>query len=204
MNRIKQLFAQLLVAAGILGTAGAASAVPTYQVTIDTAPLGTGQAFLGLYLLGLADATEATATVANLAGAFIGPALLDGSVTAGPSGRYVFSSAGGGGDFVQAIQLGGTFKFDVDFMLGAGNVGSTFGWALFDDTHYLGVDGDLGDFNLVPDAAPGAQLQLVTSGSPLLQVARIPEPSAAALVLLALAILVFWQVKMRGRSASRH
>lgn len=199
MNRIKQLFAQLLVAASVLGAAAPAMATPTYQVSIDTAPLGTGQAYLGMYLLGLTGATAATATVSNLAGAFIGPAMLDGSVTGSPPGPFVFSSADGGGDFVQAIQLGGAFKFDVDFMLGAGNVGSTFGWALFDDVQYLGADGDLGDINLVPDAPAGSRIQLISSGSPMVQVARIPEPPTVALLLLALAVMAFRQMKAQRR-----
>ena len=199
MNRFKQLFAQLLVAASILGAAGSAGAVPTYQVSIDTAPLGTGQAYLGLYLLGLADATDATAIVSNLIGAFTGPAMLDGSTTGSLPGPIVFSSADGGGDFVQPIQLGGKFQFDVDFKMGTGSTGSTFGWALFNDVAYLGVDGDLGDINLVPDAPVGSQIQVASSGSPLLHVTKISEPPAIALLLLSLAIMAFWHRKAQRR-----
>jgi hypothetical protein len=200
MHRIRRLFTHILVAASIFGVAGAAGAVPTYEVSINTAPLGTGHAYLGMYLMGLAGATQATATVTNLAGSFIGPAMLDGSATGTLPGPIVFGSANGGGDLVQAIQLGGTFKFDVDFTIAAGNIGSTFGWALFDDVQYLGVNGDLGDINLVPDAPLASRIQLVSSGSPLSHVVKIDEPPVMALVLLSLALMAFWHLKARRGS----
>jgi hypothetical protein len=60
---------------------------------------------------------------------------------------------------------------------------------LFNDVQYLGAEGDLGDIDLAPDAPAASRLQLVTSGSPLVHVALVPEPASVTLLLLALAAM---------------
>ena len=50
MRNLKDLMARLMLAAFLLCSAGAASAGPMYSVRIDTATLGGGPAYLGLYL----------------------------------------------------------------------------------------------------------------------------------------------------------
>ncbi|SEN20828.1 PEP-CTERM protein-sorting domain-containing protein [Duganella sp. CF517] len=182
MNHVKYLLAKLLLAACLLGGAGQAGAAPQYTITIDTATLGSGPAYLGLYFLGLADAAPATATVSNLAGAFSGKPQLTGAVTGMPPGPLVFGNAGAGGELVMTISLGGVLSFDVGFTLGAGDVGTTFGWSLFDETGYLGADGDLGTVSLQPGAAPGAVFT-VNNASGLSHVSAVPEPSAALLMI---------------------
>jgi hypothetical protein len=131
--------------------------------------------------------------VDHLAGALDGAADLFGTVTGSASGPFVFGNAGGGGELVQAIQLGGKFSFDVSFTMAPGNTGTTFGWALFDSTHYLGVDGDLGNLFLQPDAAPDSQVLIAAPTTQLGGVTPIPEPSTAALMLAAMLALLAWR-----------
>ena len=194
MFNFKHFLANVALAAAMIGVCGQAAATPVaYHVDINTATLGTGTAFLDLYFLGLDGAPAATATVNNLTGALDGPANLLGMVTGSASGPFVFGNAGGGGELVQAIQLGGTFSFDVSFMMAPGNTGTTFGWALFDATHYLGVDGDLGNLFLQPDAAPGNQILVAAPTTGLGGVTPIPEPSTVALMLVAMLAMVAWR-----------
>jgi hypothetical protein len=184
MLNFKHSLARLAVAAAMIGACAQAAAMPIYHVDIDTASLGTGPAFLDLYFLGLDGAPAATATVWNLAGALTGAPDLTGAVTSGTPGLYAFSNAAGGGELVQGIQLGGRFGFDVGFTMAPGDTGTTFGWALFDATHYLGADGDLGDLFLQPDAPAGKQI-LVSAPAAQLGSVTVPEPSTAALMLAA-------------------
>lgn len=191
MSKFQTMLARLLLAAMLACGAGQAAAGPTYRVSIDTAALGTGPAFLGLYFMGLADATAASAIVGNLAGDLVGAPQVSGMVAGSAPGPISFSNANGGSDWVQQVMLGGMFSFDVYFLVGQGDVGSTFGWALFDDTHYLGADGDLGTVSVQPAMGGNAQFELATAGQ-LAAVQVIPEPGTAWLFLLAaLPLLAF-------------
>lgn len=184
MSKLHNMLARLLLAAMLAGGAGQALAGPTYTVRIDTATLGAGPAFLGMYFMGLADATAATATVSQLSGDLVGTPDVTGPITGSAPGPIAFSNAGGGGDWVQAVMLGGVFSFKLDFAVGSGDVGSTFGWALFNDSGYLGADGDLGTVSVQPDAGGNAGFTLATSGT-LADVQVLPEPPTAWLFLLA-------------------
>ncbi len=186
MSIFRKLFVQLVLACSMLAAAGQAAAGPLYQVRIDTASLGTGPAYLGLYFLGLAGASEASARVFGLVGAFDGAAMLSGSVASAGAG-YRFTNANGGGELVQAVELGGVFRFNVEFEMDPGLTGATFGYALFDETRYLGADGDLGLFQLTADGQggqsgqSGLQVETVIEAGELVRV--VPEPSGIALLL---------------------
>ena len=193
MFRFKHFLSWLTLAAAMTGVCGQAAATPLYRVDIDTASLGSGPAFLDLYFQALDGAPAATATVNLLAGALDGPANLTGMVTGGASGPFVFGNADGGGDVVVPIQLGGKFSFDISFSMVPGDIGTTFGWALFDATHYLGVDGDLGNVFLQPFAPDGQQILLATAPTGISGVTKIPEPSTAALMLVAMLAMVAWR-----------
>ncbi|WP_198115379.1 NF038129 family PEP-CTERM protein [Massilia rhizosphaerae] len=184
MQSMKHRAARLLAATWMCLWAGTALAVPYHHVDIDTSTLGTGMAYLGLDFLGVDGATPASATVDNLAGALLGIPVASGSVTAGPTGTLTFTNDGGGGDWFQAIQLGGHFTFDVSFLFGAGVDGSTFSWSVFDDTHYLGVDGNLGSIDLHPEAVVGSGLTAAPDNA-FSTVRAVPEPSTLLLMALA-------------------
>jgi hypothetical protein len=203
MLDFKHTFSRLAVAAAMIGACAQAAATPIpmpyYHVDIDTASLGTGPAFLDLYFLGLDGAPAATATVWNLNGALTGAPDLTGAVTAGTPGLFTFTNAAGGGDLVQGIQLGGKFGFDVGFTMAPGDTGTTFGWALFDATHYLGADGDLGDLFLQPNAPVGQQVLVSAPARELGKVTAVPEPSTAALMLAAMLALLAWRTPAARR-----
>jgi hypothetical protein len=186
MFNFKFILAGLVLAAAMIGAVGQAAAAPIYRVSIDTASLGSGSAYLGLYFLGLAGGPAATATVSDLTGALDGAADLAGAVSDSAPGPFVFSNANGGGELVQAIQLGGMFSFDVSFTMDAGDTGTTFGWALFDTVQYLGVDGDLGNLFLQPAAPVGQQVVVAAPATQLGGVTMIPEPSTVLLMLAAM------------------
>eukprot|EP01034_Spumella_vulgaris_P038448 gene38448-47474_t len=61
--------------------------------------------------------------------ALTGAAGVTGTVDGALPGPLVFSNANGGSELVHAITLGGVFSFDLTFLMGSGDVGSTFGWA---------------------------------------------------------------------------
>jgi hypothetical protein len=199
MFRFKHFLSWLTLVAAMTGACGQAAASPIYHVDIDTATLGSGPAFLDLYFLGLDGAPAATAIVSSLTGALDGAASLTGTVAGTAPGPFVFGNAGGGGDLIQAIQLGGKFSFDVSFTMAPGDIGTTFGWALFDATHYLGVDGDLGNLFLQPFAPGGGQILVAAPSTRVSSVTTIPEPSTAALMLVAMLAMAAW----RGREARR-
>jgi hypothetical protein len=200
MFKFKHILANVVLAAAAIGACAQASATPIYyHVDVNTASLGTGPAWLDLYFMSLDGAPAATATVNHLTGALDGTADLLGSVAGSATGPFLFSNANGGGELVQAIQLGGKFGFDVSFTMAPGNTGTTFGWSLFDSTHYLGVDGDLGNFLLQPDAPLAQQIDVVAPPAPLGGVTPIPEPSTAALM----AVAALAMLARRGRGARR-
>jgi hypothetical protein len=186
MQTLKHHAARLLAATCMCLCAGAALAVPFvpfHHVDIDTSTLGTGTAYLGIDFLSVGGATPASATVANLTGALLGTPEASGSATLDPAGILTFTSDAGGGDWFQAVQLGGHFGFDVSFLSSAGSDGSTFSWFLFDDTHYLGVDGNLGNIELHPDAPADARLTVAPDNA-FSTVRAVPEPSTLLLVAL--------------------
>jgi hypothetical protein len=196
MFKLKHILANLVLAAAAVGACAQAGATPVYyHVDVDTASLGTGPAWLDMYFMSLDGAPAATAFVDHLGGALDGSPDLLGSVTGGLPGPFVFSNANGGGELVQGIQLGGKFGFDVSFTMAPGNTGTTFGWSLFDTTHYLGVDGDLGDLFLQPDAPVGQQILVAAPPAPLGGVTPVSEPPTTALMLVAMAGMLAWRGK---------
>jgi hypothetical protein len=199
MFNFKHFLVGLALAAAAIGACGQAAAGPIYRVAVDTTSLGSGPAYLDMYFLALDGAPDATATVAHLTGALDGVADLTGTVTGGAPGPFVFGNAGGGGEVVQPIRLGGKFGFDVSFTTAPGDIGTTFGWALFDATHYLGVNGDLGHLFLQPGPAAGGQIVLDAPPGRLGGVTAIAEPPTAALMLVAMLAMVTW----RGRGIGR-
>lgn len=189
MQSITHRAARLLAATWMCLCAGAALAVPVHHVDIDTSTLGMGTAYLGFSFLSVGGATPASASVTNLAGDLLGTPVATGSVTGGPPGALTFTSDAGGGDWFQAIQLGGHVGFDIGFLFGDGSDGSTFSWSLFDDTHYLGVDGDLGSIGLHPDLPLDERLTF-TPDNAFSAVRAVPEPSTLLLVALSGSVLV--------------
>jgi len=195
MNGFKNLAARLMLAASMAWAGGAAFAAPVYHVAIDTTSLGSGTAYLGLSFLGL-DGADAEAAVTGFTGALTGMGTATGDVSGSLPDLLSFGSAGGGGDFVQSIVLGGRFAFDVAFSIGTGDVGSAFSWALFNDSQYLGADGDLGTIQLDPSAAQALQVTLPQANQ-FSSVSAIPEPASVLLALTGMFMLLLTSQRVR-------
>lgn len=198
MNAIKNLAARLMLAATMAWGSGAALAAPVYyHVDIDTASLGTGTAYLGLTFLGL-DGAGAEAKVTDFVGSLVGTGSSSGDVTGSLPNLLSFGSAGGGGDFFQSIVLGGVFSFNVAFDVGTGDIGSAFSYSLFNDTQYLGANGDLGTFFLDPTADKEVQVTMPAANQ-LSSVTAVPEPASLLLVLTAMSMILLTSQRLRRR-----
>ncbi len=113
---------------------------------------------------------------------------------------YTITDALGLGQFLQDLTLGSQISFSLNFSTNFSGVGAPdrLTLLLLDSAGFTLVDTDL-DFLLDPvptqdalllvDLAPGAQIQLPTATDPNLPTAVIPEPGAASLVGLGLALL---------------
>lgn len=142
-------------------------------------------------------------------GAFSTDGVLGGvdcTVSCSGSSPYVISDTGGLGQFLQDLMLGSFLSFDLSFsgnFDGAGGgVPDRLSLLLLDPgTNFTLVDTDLDlpptqDALLQVDLAPGARIQVAGASSPI-PPGIIPEPTAASLVGLGLALPGF-----RGRRRS--
>jgi hypothetical protein len=189
----KNLVKCVLAAAMLLH--GAAQAVPTYHVAVDTTKY-SGQALMDFTFLANAGATPATAILSNFAGAF--SATFDrspGALGALP-GQLRLGNQNGGDYLTELVELGGQFSFDISFegdFAGIENANATlFNATLYkaDFSDYIGPPGSFAAFELLPaqDGNPGGIR--VSASDSLATVAEVPEPSTLLLTLGALAALV--------------
>lgn len=191
MFNLKNLFARAMLALMLVTGAGAASAGPTYQVTIDTQGLsGIGQ--LDFAFLGLESAGAATAYLSNFSGDF-GDFVLEGDASGDRETGITLGNSVFFNDYLQAVNLGGVFRFNVMFDFAGEGDGMTLGVALYDEliTTYLGAEGNLVQFDLMPGS--GVTVSAVDG---LSRVAEVPEPASMAMLLAGL-MLLGWTMRQR-------
>lgn len=207
MRNVKTFVPQCLFAWALLAH-GAAQAVPSYHVTVNTAA-HTGQALMDFTFLANAGATPATAVLNNFVGAF-GPEFdRSTGVTGLVPGQVALGNQGGGSYFTQWVSLGGLFSFDVQFdgdYASTDNIdASQFNATLYSSGFgsYIGAAGSFAAFELLPlsNGSPGQVL--VSSPNGMGTVSAIPEPSGLFLSGLAMLGLVR-RHKRRRVAASRH
>jgi len=190
MWNLKNLFARALLALMLATGAGAASAGPIYQVTIDTRGMdGTG--LLDFAFLGLESSGAATAYLSGFSGAF-GDFVLEGDASGSRETGIVLGNGSGFNDYLQAVTLGDLFRFTVRFDVAPEGDGTTLGVALYNDdlSAYLGVEGNLAQFDLMPGSAI-----VVSADNPLTRVSEVPEPASMA-VMMGL-MLLGWTLRRR-------
>jgi len=185
MTYLKSLFSQAFLAAALLAGAGAANAGAVYHVDIKTAGFDTSggdTAYLEMYFAPFGSADPLTATLSKLQGAFLEEPTLN-QVTVGPDGTLRFMSDFAT-DYLRLFKLGQDISFDISF----DGLPSDIGTASFSADL---IKGDYSDylshavtFTLQSDSIGYVTDPGVASVGPA--AADVPEPSAAALVLIGL------------------
>ena len=197
-----------VIALALAGCASFASADTSYHATIDTSSM-SGAGWLDMsFLPGMTPAVGATVTLSNFSGNFGGEVDLTGDANGALPGSFTMGNSTAYNDVFQALTLGGSFSFDINFS-GAyentsGTVGTSLGVGLLsgDQSTYLGnPTGNLFQIDLMP--MQGSTLSSVNvsmlAGDIASVTAAVPEPSQYLLLLGGLCVL--GAVTARRRSA---
>ena len=190
MFNIKSMLSRSLLALALVSGAGAAVAGPTYHVSIDTAALGTGTAYLDLSLGALEGAAPVSATLSHFTGVFGDSTDRLGASSGTVDGSVVLDNSETWSDLFQEIVLSGLFSFDVSFEGSGSGAGTTFGAALFgaDMSTNLGLPGYLVQIDLLPGVddvlSPANAYASVTPA-----VTDVPEPGELAMLLTGLGLM---------------
>ncbi|MFC5462381.1 NF038129 family PEP-CTERM protein [Massilia niabensis] len=183
MFNLKNLFTRALLALMLVGAAGAASAGPIYRVTIDTSS-EAGSGVFDFSFLGFETAADATAVLSNFRGNYGGSEIegdVSGSLETGIIlGNSEFTS------FLQSVNLGGLFGFDVEFDVQGEGDGTTFAMTLYDTafSDLLLSQGPLVQIDLMPGVA-----DFVSIDNAFVSVSEVPEPATLASLALGLALM---------------
>ena len=191
----------IIVAACIAGPAAAT------VVSFDTSSLVGSAARLDFSLLdGDGVLGNNSVTIGSIAtDGILGTADCTLGCTGGPP--YSIDESGALGQFLQDLTLGSFLFFDLSFTTNYSGIGAPdrLSLSLLDPaTNFTLVDTDIDfpsdpvpvqDALLLVDLAPGAQIQVATADPPI--PGAVPEPGAAGLVGLGLALLTGQRIRRR-------
>lgn len=182
MFNIKNLLAHALMALALVS--GAAAAGPVYHVDVDTSQLAGKSGYLDFLIVGQGDTATTTAKLSHFSGNFSGDIYTDNS--SGSLSGATIGSAANLNEFALWADFGGIFSFDVSFDQALDDIaGALLQVALLDGNFgYLApTTGNVAEFEL----SPGQPIRLAGSDYATVgEAAAVPEPSAAALVLVGL------------------
>lgn len=191
MHDLISVFRRAVCALALMLGCGAASAGPTYHVTLDTSAL-SGSGFLDFSVIGARGSPSAIASVFNLTGEFGAEHERTGQVAGGIPAGFTLANGAGDNYLTQAVNFGGLFAFDIsfagDYQTLAGSDGATFAIGLVDAlfSEYTVA----ATFAAQPGAVPGGGVLMpagLIDAVDIVEAAEVPEPSDLALVLTALA-----------------
>jgi hypothetical protein len=186
MTFAKSLFSRALLAVALVTGAGAAIAGPVYHVDINTASFtGLGTGYLDLTFLLLVESGPATATVSHFTGDFGSYVDMSAPGLSGSVDSKVVFENGLYADLFREISLGGSFGFDVSFSGPDTGIGGTdFDVTVYDETGMNPLLASVVHFTLQPGTVNVSFDEQYAAVGPV--AADVPEPSAAALVLIGL------------------
>lgn len=182
-----------------------ALASPIYRVSVDTTGY-SGQGLMDFNFLANLGAAPATALLDGFSGAFGGEAGRSGGVSGAIPGPLTFDNQAGGSILTQTVDLGGWFSFNLRF---AGDFDSTdaidgtrFSVSLYnsDFSAYIGSEGSLVSFDLLPPANGAGGGVLAAPPGSLATVAAVPEPATLLLVLGGLGLAAITGRRRTGRA----
>jgi hypothetical protein len=185
MNFAQSLFSRALLAAMLVTGAGAAAAGPMYHVDINTTSFtGLGAGYLDLTFLPGVDTGPATATVSHFTGDFGSYVDMSAPGLSGSVDSNVVFDNSLYADLFREINLGGVFGFDVSFDGPATGFGGTdFDVTVYDGSGANPLLASVVHFTLQPGSITTSFDEQFASVGPA---AAVPEPSAAALLLIGL------------------
>ncbi|ALK96352.1 hypothetical protein AB595_05615 [Massilia sp. WF1] len=186
MKNLTSLFSHAFLAAALLTGAGMASAAAVYHVDIKTSGFdttGSDTGYLDMYFAPFGSVDPVTATVTGLKGDFTGGPMSSG-VTIGSNGALSFANDFST-DYLRTFKLGSDISFDISFD-GLPSATGTAGFSAdIINADYSAYLSNAVTFTLTSDGVGVASDAAITSVG---QAAAVPEPSAAALVLIGLAM----------------
>jgi hypothetical protein len=194
MFNMKALFLRALLALTIAVGAPAALAGPIYRVSLDTSSLAGITGYLDLGLNGELS-NQATATVSNFSGAFVGAPELFGGAAGDVAGGAVLRNTSTFNFFDQLVDFGGVVSFDVTFTDVAADNGLLFSVALMSQNFdaYLGAAGNLFEISLV--TGEPTVVDVLAAG---VDVNAVPEPADWLLLATGLMLIGFTR-RMQSR-----
>lgn len=192
MITLKHLFSRALLALMLATGAGAALAGPTYHVSVDTQGY-EGSGTLDFTLLGYEGVPGAHAFLSHFTGDYGSTGSLAGDAGGDMASGIVLGTDGGFGTFLQAVDLGGRFGFDLRFDVDPAGEGASLNLGLFSDAlgRYLGDTGSLVEFYLVPGTP-----DTIVADAALASVSEVPEPATTASLVFGL-MLMGWTLRVR-------
>jgi hypothetical protein len=186
MNFAKSILSRALLAAALATGAGAAVAGPVYHVDINTTSFTGLSGYLDMTFLPGVDTGPATATVSHFTGDFGAYVDMAAPGVSGSVDTKVVFDNGQYANLFRAVDLGGVIGFDVSFDGPATGFGGTdFDVSLYDDTGMNALLASVVHFTLQPNSVTATFDEQFASVGPA---AAVPEPSAALLVLIGLAM----------------
>ncbi|MCZ8075603.1 MAG: NF038129 family PEP-CTERM protein [Paucibacter sp.] len=185
-----------LAASALFG--GSAWADTQFHASVNTAAWAGQTGWLDFqFLAGMGSAPAAQVRISNLSGSFGSEFFLEGEAAGSLASGFVLGNGTGFNDLFHAINLGGSFSFDLSFsgdvFSTPGQAGTSFSLGLLagDQQSYLGnPDGALFQIDLTPalDAGGSASTTLsLLGGNTIATVSAVPEPESYALMLAGLA-----------------
>lgn len=187
-----------LAASALFG--GSAWADTQFHASVNTAAWAGQTGWLDFqFLAGMASAPAAEVRISNLSGSFGSEFFLEGQAAGSLASGFVLGNATAFNDLFHAINLGGSFSFDLSFSGDVfsvpGQAGTSFSLGLLaaDQQSYLGnPDGALFQIELTPALTTGGAASTTLSllgGNTIATVSAVPEPESYALMLAGLAAL---------------